>query len=133
VFPMSKIAFKQAFNHVKHNAGITDLRIHDLRHEAASRFDEADLTMSENKLMMGHTSSDVHSGYIHSTLKRIQDRLDRYTLKGETLSEVEGRIETDRLAEPIRSLVDTFKREIGVALAGLEGVSRLEWMLELEK
>ena len=42
VFPMTKGAFKQSWADVRKRAKIKDLRFHDLRHEAASRFDEAD-------------------------------------------------------------------------------------------
>lgn len=76
IFPMTKGAFKQAWDGVKKRAEIDDLTFHDLRHEAGSRFDELGLTKSENDLMMGHVSKDMASLYIHPALDRIQAKLD---------------------------------------------------------
>jgi len=91
VFPMTKEAFKQAWVHVKKNAGITNaeteeedldgeegLTFHDLRREAGSWFDDAQLTKTEHELMMGHKSRDMTSLYISSTLKLIQAKLDKH-------------------------------------------------------
>lgn len=87
VFPMSKEAFKQSWTDVRRRAGITGLTFHDLRREAGSRFDEADLSKAQHQLMMGHGSKDITSLYIESDLKRIQDKLDRYALGGMTFAE----------------------------------------------
>ncbi len=101
VFPMTKDAFKQAWVHVLRNAGIKNdedtedrdfnteegLTFHDLRREAGSWFDEAGLTKSEHDLMMGHKSRDMTGLYIGSTLKSIQDKLDRHRLEGKTFEE----------------------------------------------
>jgi integrase len=77
LFPMSKLAFKEAWKGIIRRSGITNLTFHDLRHEAASRFDELGLTKAEHELMMGHNSNDMTSLYIHADLKRIQQKLDR--------------------------------------------------------
>jgi integrase len=93
VFPMSKDAFEQSFDHVLDRAKIQPdrrgerLQFRDLRREAGSRFDEAGLTKSENELMLGHEGQDTNSIYISSQLKRIQDKLDRYDLDGKTFAE----------------------------------------------
>jgi integrase len=77
LFPMTRNTFKQAWKRIVRRAGITDLTFHDLRHEAASRFDELGLTKAEHDLMMGHANRDMTSRYIHSDLARIQDKLDK--------------------------------------------------------
>jgi integrase len=76
LFPMSRNTFKQAWKRIVKRAGITDLTFHDLRHEAASKFDELGLTKAEHDLMMGHANRDMTSRYIHSDLARIQEKLD---------------------------------------------------------
>jgi integrase len=76
IFPMNKDAFKQVWKRVVRRAGITNLTFHDLRHEAASRFDELGLSKAEHELMMGHKSRDMTSRYVHADLQRIQARLD---------------------------------------------------------
>lgn len=87
IFPMTGGAFKQSWADARKRAGIKDLMFQDLRHEAASRFDEADLSNSQHKLMMGHKSKDISGRYIHAELKKIQDKLDRYDLDGKTFEE----------------------------------------------
>lgn len=87
IFPMTKQAFKQAFKKLTKRAGITGLQFRDLRREAGSRFDEAGLTKAEHDLMMGHKNTDIKGIYIVSHLKRIQDKLDRYSLDGNTFDE----------------------------------------------
>jgi hypothetical protein len=86
---MTKGAFKQSWADVCKRAGISDLTFHDLRREAGSRFDEAGLTKGEHDLMMGHAGTDMTSLYIHGDLNRIQDKLDRYTLDGNTEKELQ--------------------------------------------
>ena len=88
IFPMRKGAFQQAWSDVRKRAGVDDLEFRDLRHEAASRFDEAGLTKPEHDLMMGHTSRDMRGLYVHADLKSIQNRLDRYFYKGKTHEEL---------------------------------------------
>ena len=78
IFPMTEGAFKQSWADARKRAAIKGLTFHDLRHEAGSRFDEAGLTKAEHDLMMGHSTGDMASLYIHSDLKSIQDKLDRY-------------------------------------------------------
>jgi integrase len=91
VFPITGDAFKQSWADVRKRAGIKGLTFHDLRREAGSRFDEAELSKPEHELMMGHkpSDSDMRGVYVHSHLKRIQDKLDRYSLHGKTYREIE--------------------------------------------
>jgi integrase len=98
VFPMTSNAFQQAWSDVCKRADVVGLTFHDLRHEAASRFDEAGLTKGEHDLMMGHFGKDMRSLYVHADLKSIQDKLDRHQLMGKTLAEweVERRAAPDR-------------------------------------
>jgi integrase len=87
IFPMTKGAFKQSWADVRKRAGIKGLWSHDLRHEAASRFDEADLSTPQRNLMMGHADPSIGDGYVHSDHKIIQDKLDRHVLGGKTFDE----------------------------------------------
>lgn len=47
-------ALRKSWNRVLQRAGITDLRFHDLRHEAISRFFEIGLSLPEVALISGH-------------------------------------------------------------------------------
>ena len=54
VFPVSGNAIRLAWERLKRRVGIKNLRFHDLRHEAISRFFEMGLTVPEVALISGH-------------------------------------------------------------------------------
>jgi integrase len=97
IFPMSKEAFKQTWNGLVKRAGIPSkeedraagipehacgLEFLDLRREAGSQFNAADLNADQHDLMLGHNSNKIRGIYIApapSVVKAIADKLDRYT------------------------------------------------------
>ena len=54
VFPVPAIALRGLWNRTCKRAGIIDLRVHDLRHEATSRFFEKGLNVMEVAAITGH-------------------------------------------------------------------------------
>ena len=54
VFPITGNALRLAWERVKKRSGIEDLRFHDLRHEAISRFFEKGLSVPEVASISGH-------------------------------------------------------------------------------
>jgi integrase len=124
IFPMTKGAFKQSWFDVRKRAGIKEqLMFHDLRHEAASRFDEADLSTPQRNLMMGHTDPSTGAIYVHSHLKIIQDKLDRYMLEGKTLDEAWKEWATAGLGLPKGARTAQSQEELleWLAKAGIKG------------
>jgi len=76
VFRMSASAMTQAMEAARKRAGIADLRFHDLRHEATSRFFEhTDLDVMEIKTITGHRSLQMLARYSHLRVHRLADRL----------------------------------------------------------
>jgi integrase len=75
VFPITANAFRLAWERVKNRAGIGDLRFHDLRHEAISRFFERGLTAPEVALISGHRDMRMLFRYAHATRERILEKL----------------------------------------------------------
>lgn len=65
VFPMSGTALRQAWCRLTTRAGICDLRVHDLRHEALSRFSELGLNMPELAAISGHRDVRMLVRYTH--------------------------------------------------------------------
>jgi integrase len=65
VFPMSANALRLAWERLKKRAGIRDLRFHDLRHEAISRFFELGLSIPEVSLISGHRDVRMLLRYTH--------------------------------------------------------------------
>ncbi|MFD0980682.1 tyrosine-type recombinase/integrase [Tropicimonas aquimaris] len=70
VFPISANAFRQAWERCKGRVAvsrptISDLRFHDLRHEAVSRFFEMGLSVPEVALISGHRDPRMLFRYTH--------------------------------------------------------------------
>jgi len=65
----------QAFLRVCKRNGISDLRFHDLRHEATSRFFEKGLNMMEVSLITGHQSIAMLNRYTHLKPEDIYQKL----------------------------------------------------------
>ena len=59
-------------------AGITDLRFHDLRHEAASRLLERGWPLQDVQRMLGHKDAKTTSIYVNTTLERLHDSMRRF-------------------------------------------------------
>ncbi len=60
----------------KRRAGVDDLRFHDLRHEAISRFFELGLSVPEVALISGHKDYRVLFRYTHLRATDLVDKLD---------------------------------------------------------
>ena len=65
VFPISATCLRLAWNRARTKAGITDLRFHDLRHEAVSRFFEMGMSVPEVALISGHKDVRQLFRYTH--------------------------------------------------------------------
>ena len=75
VFPISPNAFRLAWERVKRRAGIEDLRFHDLRHEAISRFFEIGLSVPEVALISGHKDARMLFRYTHLRAEEVAKKL----------------------------------------------------------
>jgi len=65
LFPLSGNAVRLAWERLKRRMDIEDLRFHDLRHEAISRFFEMNLSVPEVALISGHRDYRMLSRYTH--------------------------------------------------------------------
>ena len=65
LLPISSNALRLAWERARKRAGIDDLRFHDLRHEAISRFFEMGLTIPEVALISGHRDYRMLARYTH--------------------------------------------------------------------
>ena len=59
---------RKAWGNTCRKVGIEDLRIHDLRHEAGSRFLEAGWPLHHVQAMLGHANLKTTSTYLNVTL-----------------------------------------------------------------
>jgi integrase len=72
---LTREALKQSFNRATGRAGITGLRVHDLRHEATSRFFEKGLNVMEVASVTGHRTLQMLKRYTHLSVTDLATRL----------------------------------------------------------
>jgi integrase len=77
VFAMSPNALRLAWDRLKVKAGIEDLHLHDLRHEAISRFFEMGLSLPEVALISGHKDYRMLARYTHLKATDVAAKLAR--------------------------------------------------------
>ena len=63
-FPITDIAFRQAWDRLRQRAHIADLTFHDLRHEAISRLFESGLKIHEVMAISGHRTASQLLRYV---------------------------------------------------------------------
>ena len=76
IFPTSDYAVRHAWDRLIKRASIEDLKFHDLRHEAVSRFFEMGLSVPEVALISGHKDYRMLARYTHMTAENILNKLD---------------------------------------------------------
>jgi len=72
---LTKEALKQSFKRAVRRAGTTGLRLHDLRHEATSRFFEKGLNVMEVASVTGHKTLQMLKRYTHLNVTDLATRL----------------------------------------------------------
>lgn len=74
-FGMTISAFDQTWKRVIKRSGIVDLKFHDLRHEAVSRFFELGLNVMEVSTISGHKALSMLQRYTHLSADSLVSRL----------------------------------------------------------
>ncbi len=74
-FDLSPNAVRLAWERMRRKAGITDLRFHDLHHEAISRFFEKGLSMPEVAMISGHRDPRMLFRYTHPRAQEVARKL----------------------------------------------------------
>ena len=75
VFPLTSYAVRQGWDRLVKRAGLVDFRLHDLRHEAVSRFFEMGLTTPEVALISGHRDVRMLMRYTHLRPEAVAEKL----------------------------------------------------------
>ena len=76
VFTISENAFRSSWSRLIKRSGIKDLRFHDLRHEAVSRFFEMGLSVPEVALISGHRDLRMLASYIHLNSRSVVKKIE---------------------------------------------------------
>lgn len=87
VFPASGNAVRLAWERLKKRAGVENLRFHDLRHEAISRFFELGLSTVEVATISGHKDTRMLMRYTHLRAETIAQKMDKLSRLGATEDE----------------------------------------------
>jgi integrase len=74
-FPINANTFRLAWERLRKRADLCDLRFHDLRHEAISRFFELGLSVPEVALISGHRDAKMLFRYTHLKAGNIISKL----------------------------------------------------------
>ncbi len=74
-FPVAPNGFRLAWERLRRGAGLSDLRFHDLRHEAISRFFELGLNIPEVAVISGHKDPRMLFRYTHLRAEAIVHKL----------------------------------------------------------
>ena len=74
-FPVTSNGFRLAWERLRRRAGLSDLRFHDLRHEAISRFFELGLNITEVAVISGHKDPRMLFRYTHLRAEELVRRL----------------------------------------------------------
>jgi integrase len=75
VFPVKEDAVNLAWQRLRSKAGVEGLRLHDLRHEAVSRFFEYGLSIPEVALISGHRDLRMLNRYTHLRPETVAEKL----------------------------------------------------------
>jgi integrase len=75
VFAISANALRLAWERLRRRAGVLELRFHDLRHEAVSRFFERGLNVPEVAMISGHRDLRMLFRYTHPKPEEIAAKL----------------------------------------------------------
>lgn len=78
LFPLlSPDKLRSAWNQAVRRAGLADLRLHDLRHEAISRLFEAGFNIKEAQLVSGHRTVQSLLRYVNPQPEALREKLNR--------------------------------------------------------
>ena len=74
--PVSANGFRLAWDRLRGRAGLSNLRFHDLRHEAISRFFELGLNIPEEVVISGHKDPRILFRYTHLRAESLIPKLE---------------------------------------------------------
>lgn len=77
IVPLTENAARQAWERLVARAGISNLRFHDLRHEAISRFFELGLSIAEVALISGHKDVRQLFRYTHLRPEAVASKINQ--------------------------------------------------------
>lgn len=81
-FPVTDVAFRQAWDRLRRRANITDLTFHDLRHEAISRMFDSGMKIHEVMAVSGHRTASQLFRYVQTSHPQSGTTMTKPSMKG---------------------------------------------------
>jgi integrase len=81
---------KKAWNTIRNRAGLSEVRLHDLRHTHASHLVSSGLSLSIVGKLLGHTQSSTTQRYAHLADTPLREAAELFGLKMDKLAEKSG-------------------------------------------
>ena len=95
--------FVDSFHTACRNAGLKDLRIHDLRHVFASALTMADVSLYKTGILLGHRTPNMTQRYAHLKPGELKKEIEKaFSKKNEKSEEEIKREEYERALEIIK-------------------------------
>lgn len=103
---------RAAWQETRVKAGLADLQLRDLRHEAGSRFDEAGVSMNYVSKLLGHASLTTTTRYLnvqrrglHLAMEKLEES-QRAAEERRKKAEEEKRKKADSVAQPLHNAAE---------------------------
>lgn len=81
VFPVKENAVRLAWERLRKRAGLDDVKLHSMRHEAISRMFEMGLSIPEVSLISGHRTLSCLQRYTHVRPEHVAEKLARLSVQ----------------------------------------------------
>lgn len=89
------VSVRTAWRNACRKAKVSGLRLHDLRHEAGSRFIEAGFPLHHVQAMLGHANLKTTSTYLNATLSGLHTSMQRWDEQRQGAKEVPNSPQTN--------------------------------------
>ena len=114
---------REAWEEARKKAGLEDLQLRDLRHEAGSRFDEAGVSTNYVSKLLGHASLSTTTRYLniqrrglHLAMEKLEESQKAAAEERRKRAEEQERKNTEPVAHPLHTTEKTapaFVSELG--------------------
>jgi integrase len=109
-------SIRTAWENARDAAGLQGFQLRDLRHEAASRFEEAGVLTTDVSKFLGHRNLSTTTRYLNTTSRRLRLALMR-------VEEARTKAESDRLANSCKDVEENTPNTDGAEAPSLPGKS----------
>ena len=75
-------SFRKSWEEARQAAGLSDFHLADLRHEAASRFEESGVPTTYVSKFLGHSNLGTTTRYLNATRRGLHLALEKWKVRG---------------------------------------------------